>query len=190
MRTALKVVAASLILAGTSVVAWAGLFCVHPDLPIPDSNPTGASSDMTINLSFTLTDLEVTIVAAHTWVGDLTFRLAKVSGPGAPVGPATLIQRPGVPGSTFGCSIDNISTHLLDATATSVNTVCHPIPPAIDGGPYHPAPDNLSVFSGVNMMGTWRMTVSDSAGGDTGTLVEWCLFPGPEPVELMQFSIE
>jgi subtilisin-like proprotein convertase family protein len=39
-------------------------------------------------------------------------------------------------------------------------------------------PNNpLSVFDGQSLAGTWRMTVQDFAGGDTGTLVEWCLAP-------------
>jgi len=34
---------------------------------------------------------------------------------------------------------------------------------------------NLDTFIGQHMAGTWTLTVSDQAGGDTGMLNEWCL---------------
>jgi subtilisin-like proprotein convertase family protein len=46
-----------------------------------------------------------------------------------------------------------------------------------------PAGD-LAAFLGEDMAGTWTLTVSDHAGWDTGTLVEWCLnlgFAGSPP---------
>jgi subtilisin-like proprotein convertase family protein len=170
-------------------VAWAQ-YCVTPNLAIPDGTGPGVASDLVITDSFILTDVDVRIVAGHTWVGDLVFTLAKVLGPGSPIGPITVIERPGVPSSTFGCSIDNISTTLRANANESVNAVCNPTPPAIDAGPYHPAPDNTSVFSGVDINGTWRLHVRDFVGGDSGTLVMWCLTPGPIAVELTHFSIE
>ena len=41
-------------------------------------------------------------------------------------------------------------------------------------GDFTPA-GNLSSLLGQNMQGTWRLTVADQAGGDTGTLNQWCL---------------
>ena len=44
---------------------------------------------------------------------------------------------------------------------------------------WYPSPlvptDPLTNFTGQDMKGTWRLTVSDNAGGDTGTLVQWCV---------------
>jgi subtilisin-like proprotein convertase family protein len=41
-------------------------------------------------------------------------------------------------------------------------------------GSLTPAED-LAAFAGESMPGTWTLTVSDNAGGDTGTINEWCL---------------
>lgn len=44
---------------------------------------------------------------------------------------------------------------------------------------WYPSPlvptDPLTNLNGQDMKGLWRLTVSDNAGGDVGTLVQWCL---------------
>jgi len=43
--------------------------------------------------------------------------------------------------------------------------------------------ESMDAFLGENMSGNWRLTVSDHAGYDTGTINEWCLHIGyPEDV--------
>ncbi|MCZ7671205.1 MAG: proprotein convertase P-domain-containing protein [Chloroflexi bacterium] len=36
---------------------------------------------------------------------------------------------------------------------------------------------NLGVFDYEALAGAWQLAVHDGAGGDSGTLVEWCLNP-------------
>ena len=85
-----------------------------------------------------------------------------------------MIDRPGVPVSTYGCSSDNIDTLLNDDAAGPVENQCA-VNPAIDGTF---APNNpLAAFNGEDLAGTWRLDISDAFGADFGTLDEWCLVP-------------
>jgi hypothetical protein len=145
--------------------------CSSPALAIPDSLPTGVADTLSTS-GGTLTDLDVSIVATHTWVGDLIFTLQHVD-----TGTTVIVfDRPGVPVSTFGCQQNDIATTLDDAAGTSVENVCVVGSPAIDAGPY--APNNpLAAFNGESLSGNWTMRVSDNALGDTGTLDQWCLVP-------------
>jgi trimeric autotransporter adhesin len=164
-------------------------FCSSPNVAIPDNTPAGITNDIVVSGSFALTDLNVSINTNHTWPGDLIYTVQKTAGPGSPLGPVTIIDRPGLPASTFGCSNDNINS-TIDDGQPAAETTCNASPPAIGPGPAGPNNSINTVFAGVDVNGTWRITVSDNAGGDTGTLVQWCLVTTPTPVELMDFSIE
>ncbi len=162
-------------------------FCSNPNVAIPDSGQGTLTNNLVVANSFTITDLNVSIQINHTWPGDLIVTLTKMGGPG----PQTLIDQVGVPASSFGCSVDNINATLDDSGAPSVEVVCNPGPPGVGPGPYSPSPGNLNpTFAGANINGTWTLSVSDNAGGDTGTLVQWCLITTPVPVDLTDFSIE
>jgi subtilisin family serine protease/subtilisin-like proprotein convertase family protein len=144
-------------------------FCRSPNLAIPDNNTAGVSDQQTIAATGPLTDLDVTVQASHTWVGDLVFTVQNV-GSGASV---TIVDRPGVPASTYGCSGNNIDATLDDEAAAAVESQCAGSAPAISGAfsPNNP----LSAFDGQQLANTWRMTASDRVSTDTGTLTQWCL---------------
>ncbi len=147
------------------------LICATPNLAIPDANTTGVTSDLVVPSGGTLTDLDVTLKVTHTWVGDLIFKLTKVGG-----GPTvTFIDRPGVPASANGCSGNDIDATLSDEATSPVETQCAATVPTILGtfSPNNP----LSAFDGQTLAGTWRLTVSDNAAADVGTVTEWCLAP-------------
>jgi Proprotein convertase P-domain len=179
---------AAVVAAAVCAFAQQGPFCITPNVAIPDSPSPGIDSDLVVASSFVLTDLEVALQIDHTWPGDISVTLAKVGGPG----PSTIVNRPGMSGSsTFGCSVDNIDATLDDSAGTSVNVVCNAAPPGVGPGPYQPGPGSLTgTFAGTNVNGTWRLHVTDNAGGDTGTLVWWCLIDKGDPAELTGFSIE
>ncbi|MBP8001839.1 MAG: hypothetical protein KA314_23000 [Chloroflexi bacterium] len=145
--------------------------CRNLTTAIPDANPTGLTDLMTIATTGTLTDLNVSLAATHTWVGDLSFILRHVN-TGTTV---TIVDRPGVPTSTYGCFGDNIATTLDDEGGSGpVETMCSNLP-ALFG---QPTPNNaLSAFDGLSLASDWSLQVIDSAGGDTGTLTQWCLIP-------------
>ncbi|RLE23837.1 MAG: hypothetical protein DRJ65_11010 [Acidobacteria bacterium] len=178
--------------------------------PIPDDGYDGTLGSMvccTITASdfgsgTTISDLDVTVEAVHTWVGDLTI---KVQSPAATT--TTLMSRPGlvVPDDGSSCCGYNadwegaavtfddedagaVSAEDMGITAAIICTgdgVCGHIP-APDGGPGV----NLSDFDTEDLVGAWLVCVGDSGGGDTGELMNATLTFGAVPVELMSFSVE
>jgi hypothetical protein len=149
------------------VTHW--LFCVAPDAAIPDEG--FLESTLSVPTGLFLTDVDVHLDVAHTFVGDLTVVLEKVGGP-----VATLVDRPGVPAlSQFGCGGDDIDVVVDDdGPDGSVEDQCDDAP-AIHGrrrGGDPPASVLASYFS-EDLGGDWRLTVFDNAQFDTGTLREW-----------------
>lgn len=161
--------------AGTASAAFTfttvNLICASPALSIPDNVPAGVFTDLVVPAGGTISDLNVSLKVTHTYVGDLLFRLTHMASSTT----VTFFDRPGVPTSTTGCSGNNIDATLDDEAATSVETQCGAGVPTILGTfqPNNP----LSGFDGLSLAGTWRLTVSDNAGIDVGTVDEWCLAP-------------
>jgi subtilisin-like proprotein convertase family protein len=146
----------------------ATVFSSSPNLNIPDGSPAGVSNTINIPDDFTISDLNVNLVINHTWVGDLIVRLSHNGGP-----PVTLIDRPGIPGSQFGCSANHYDVTLDDeGQGILIEMLC--------GEPINPvSPPNyrpnalLSAFDGQNIGGSWTLTVADFVTPDPGTLVSW-----------------
>ncbi len=141
-------------------------------LAIPDNAPAGATSTLNVSNSFVLTDVNVVYQMSHTWVGDVVITLTPPGG-----GPITLMDRPGVPASTFGCSGDNMDVIFDDSASFDPETNC-PVTVPVFSGPVLPF-SPLSVLNGTNVQGNWTLTVSDHAGGDTGTVTNWNLQTTP-----------
>ncbi|MEW5985891.1 MAG: choice-of-anchor Q domain-containing protein [Chloroflexota bacterium] len=143
-------------------------FCSTPNLPIPDNNAAGVNDDLILTDTGSITALNVSLVATHTWVGDLVFTLEHVD-TGTQV---TFINRPGWPPPP-SCNGDDIDAILDDEAAGPVEDACTPTPPAISGSLIPNSP--LSAFDGEDLSGTWRLTAADVVANDVGTLVEWCV---------------
>ena len=143
--------------------------CVTPNVAIPDSNAAGVNSTLTFNNVGNITDVNLYLRGTHTWVGDLIFTLTHPNGTTS----VTAVDRPGIPASTFGCSSENFDLWLDDDGPDGpVEDQCF-APPALRD---RPTPNNpLSAFNGLEASGVWTLNVSDNAGGDTGTLQEWCV---------------
>jgi len=167
-----------------------GPFCSTTTIAIPDNDPGGVTDVLVIAESFQITDLNVGVNVAHSWVGDLIFTLEHVDTGTT----AIIIDRPGVPAvSTVGCGGDDILAEIDDQAGLPVEDECADAVPTIDGIFVGGDPANnslLAAFAGEDISGTWTMTVSDNAGLDTGAMNEWCLVTTPVPVELMGFSVE
>jgi primary-amine oxidase len=142
------------------------LFCSSNPLAIPDNG--SITTTLTIPDSGTIADLDVSLDATHTWVGDLSFTLTH-DGTGTS---STIVDRPGIPGSDFGCGEDNIDAILDDEATSAVENECS-VPTAI-AGTFSPN-QLLGLFNGENITGDWTLTISDNAPQDTGTLNEFCL---------------
>ncbi|MEM7082096.1 MAG: proprotein convertase P-domain-containing protein [Pseudomonadota bacterium] len=146
------------------------IVCVNSGQAIPDNSAAGLDSATTVGLGGEIEDLNVSLNATHTYVGDLIFTLTHEDSGTSVV----MVDRPGVPASGFGCSNNDVDATLDDDSATPVENECAP-GPALTGvlSPNNP----LSAFNGLDLAGTWTLNVSDNAGIDTGTLNEWCLIP-------------
>ncbi len=144
-------------------------YSAAPAVAIPDNNPTGASNTITVTDSFTVTDANVRLHVTHTWVGDLIVKLSHNGGT-----PVTIIDRPGYTGTGFGCNQPNYNNLILDdqGGGGAIETLCI----ANLTSPPNYTPNNpLSAFNGDDASGTWTITVSDNAAGDTGSLVSWSI---------------
>ncbi len=151
--------------------------CSAPNLAIPDNQPAGVSDQIIIVEGDELEDLDVSVQINHTYVGDLIVRLTHVETATS----IDLIDRPGRTTSGNGCSGANINAVLDDAAAAAVESQCAGGTPTISGT-FRPN-QVLSAVNGQSLAGTWRLTVSDVVGVDTGTLQRWCLLPTSVPDE-------
>jgi subtilisin-like proprotein convertase family protein/uncharacterized protein YvpB len=151
-------------------------------LNIPDNDPNGARDYIqTLDNRF-IHDLDVYLNIEHPWTGDLVVELSHQES-GATV---RLLDRPGEPAVTAGCSGDNLIAILDDQASQPVEDKCASTVPAIAGS-YQPD-QSLETFRGHFLSGTWRLTVADHSQFDTGKLVNWCMevsvspsLPGPAP---------
>jgi len=140
-----------------------GSASASPALAIPDNDPAGISTILTVTDDFAIADLNVDLDIAHTWVGDLIVTLESPAGTSV-----TVIDQPGVPASGFGCGGNDILASMDDEAATPVEDECDAGVPTINGSFI---PNNaLDAFDGEMTAGDWILTVSDNAGGDTGTI--------------------
>ncbi len=156
-------------------VPLVGVQCSTPGVAIPDNDPGGVTDTLTVGAAGSLLDLDVSVAATHTFAGDLVFTLVHQD-TGTSV---ILIDRPGSPPGS-GCSGDDLDVTLDDEAALSVESQCvTPGPIAIDGT-FTPN-GVLAGFDTEDLAGDWDLTVADLAGGDTGTLVEWCLISTTQP---------
>ncbi|MCI1710779.1 MAG: putative Ig domain-containing protein [Chiayiivirga sp.] len=134
-------------------------FCASPGLAIPDNNTTGVSSTITVPITGNMTDVDIAVMASHTWIGDLDARLTH----GAQTN-RLIVDRPG--GS--GCDTDSLDVTLDDEAAGAI--ACPPV------GTFRPT-NVLTVFDGTSVNGSWTLNVRDRAGLDTGTFLAWCVIP-------------
>ncbi|MCH7785400.1 MAG: proprotein convertase P-domain-containing protein, partial [Bacteroidetes bacterium] len=140
--------------------------CVSPALAIPDNDPLGVFSTLTVPSGGTITDLNIDLVVTHTWVGDLIVTLESPAGT-----VITLIDQMGVPASAFGCSENDLIITLDDEAATPIEDECSGSPIT---GSFIPE-EALSAFDGEDASGPWILGISDNAAGDLGTLDMWCV---------------
>jgi len=163
---------------------------------IPDNNPAGAASDIVVGESFLVADITVTLTGlTHTWIGDLIVTLTHVETGASQslfyrVGATTV---GGVGDSTNlggNYSFNDASTGDLWAVAASLPTgSVIPSGSFFASGPLSAAPVSLlSAFGGINAQGTWRLSISDNAAADTGSLGGWSVgfvkAPVPAPAAL------
>jgi subtilisin-like proprotein convertase family protein len=143
------------------------------DLPVGTSDNASVTSQLDVAQDVTITDLDVHVDMNHTWVGDLSITITSPSNT-----TVTLLDRPGVPASTFGCSDDDLDVIFDDDAGFPTENHCAGTTPWLTGPASPVSP--LSAFNGESTAGTWTLTVTDGASGDSGTLNTWQLLSTPE----------
>ncbi len=114
----------------------------------------------------------VQITIDHTYVGDLSVTLESPNGTNV-----VLVDRPGVPASTFGCDGNNISATFVTGTGNSVENECNSYTPTIHGEfTAHSGYDLNSLNDGSDPNGAWTLEITDIISGNTGEFVTATLF--------------
>jgi subtilisin-like proprotein convertase family protein len=139
---------------------------VMPGFPILIPDSSTVVSDILVPVSAgRITDLDVSFNAFHSFDGDLDVVLTHVS-------TATGLFLFGDVGGTN----EGFEIRLNDEAGTDIGTASNP---KLDGpitGTFNPmGAALLSIFDNQDASGLWRLTITDDAGGDTGTLMSWAL---------------
>ncbi len=131
------------------------------DVPkaIPDNNATGITSSLTVaGNANTVTDVNVTMSATHTWDGDLTFTLITPSAVNVSLS------------AGHGGSGDNYTNTVFDdSAATAISAGAPPFT-----GSFRPDAA-LTAAAGIPANGTWLLKAVDSAAADTGNITAWSI---------------
>ena len=154
------------------------------NLDIPDNDPGAPLVCPPIEFwevpGFVITDVVVDLNIEHTWVGDLKITLCHTSDGGV-VTCVDLLDRPGVPAGSYGCSGDLVTDPEAKYYFSSRPDLAplgeDDCPAVIPAACYNIAPESvndLSVFNCIEFgNGSWSLIVADNAGGDTGIVYNW-----------------
>lgn len=109
-------------------------------------------------IGYTVRDINVRLdTIIHTWDSDMSFSLLHNSMN------VPLITNRGGSGDNF------IGTVLNDSASVPISSGTAPFT-----GVFRPE-QNLTLFNGLAVTGTWLLFMNDNATGDTGTLRAWCI---------------
>jgi subtilisin-like proprotein convertase family protein len=132
--------------------------CSSNRIPIRDF--TTSYDSMYVNANGTITDVNFRMdTLIHTFDGDVSFWVRSPAGT-----EVTLAAQRGGGGQNY------IMTLFNDSAATPISGGSPPFT-----GSFRPETP-LSVFTGQNLQGWWRLRVNDNAATDTGSVRRWCLF--------------
>jgi subtilisin-like proprotein convertase family protein len=140
--------------AGTPVVVDA----TDTPVTIPDDDPTGASSTVTVSSPYDVIDVDVLVNITHTYTGDLDLFLI------GPDGTTVLLSD-----QHGGSGNNDTDTHFDDDAATPIASGSAPFT-----GSFQPE-QPLAVLAGRPAAGDWTFKVVDNWGADTGTIDGWQL---------------
>lgn len=139
--------------------------------------------NITVTSSFTIADVNIGILATHSWRGDLQFTLQSPTG--------TRVQLTN--GDTSNVSGDNFNVLLDDSATQTVNTDSATGNHSTTAPPFQNTfrPRNLlSAFNGQNSAGTWRLEICDLyPSADNGTFQRATLYLTSPPASYADLSL-
>ena len=151
------------------------------------SNGTPCSSPLvrnfTVSTSYIVGDVDLGVLATHTWRGDIRITLQSPTG--------TRVQL--VNGDINNISGDNFNVRLNDGGAQTVNTDGNTATHSTSAPPYQNdfSPNSpLSAFNGENAQGTWRLEICDQyPQADNGNFVRADLYLTSLPANYADLSL-
>ena len=159
----------------TGVCAAALVTASSTDTPksIPDNDPAGVTSVVTVSHSGTVLDVNLTLTMSHPCVDDLEITITPPGG--APVLLLVSFQQGGLFNDGLGCHVNFTNTDFDDQATINLGDGTPPF-----AGPFnvnHGSVGNnpLARLNGSSALGVWKLKVADRAASDTGTLVGWSL---------------
>jgi uncharacterized repeat protein (TIGR01451 family) len=139
--------------------------------------------NFTVSTSYLVGDVDLGVLATHSWRGDLRITLQSPAG--------TRVQL--VDGDTANISGDNFNVRLDDAAASTVNTDGNTANHSTSAPPYQNqfAPNAaLSAFNGQNAQGTWRLEICDQyPQADNGSFTRADLYITSLPANYADLSL-
>lgn len=141
---------------------------LQPNVPVAIADLGAAVSTLQVGQDVTLYDANVRVQINHSYVGDLMVTLRSPAGT-----TVTLLNRP----SSGSCGDENMDVTFDDASSVNLQNWCNGTNPWYSGIARPAQP--LSAFNGQSSAGTWTLTVSDHAAGDSGTVIDWELITTP-----------
>lgn len=135
--------------------------CSSPGAPIDSALPTTTDTIMVPDMG-NIADVDVFVDITHTFDADLDITLLADD-----LGLSNELSFDQCIGS------DDVYAVFNDEGSAAVGSDCAE-PIGIEGNltPQQP----MSVYDGNEASGNWTLSITDDAGGDTGTLNEWCLY--------------
>jgi len=140
--------------AGTAVIVDS----VDTPMLIPDSNPTGANSVVTVTSPYDVIDVKVLVNITHTWTADLNLYL---------IGPDSTVVE--LSSDNGGAGENYTNTLFDDDAATSIVSGSAPFT-----GSFRPE-QPLSTLAGQPATGDWTFKAVDDLYAYTGTIDSWQL---------------
>lgn len=139
--------------------------------------------NFTVSTSYTVSDVDIGVLASHSWRGDMQMTLQSPAG--------TRVQI--VNGDTNNISGDNFNVRLNDSGTQTVNTDGNAANHTTAAPPYQNnfAPNAaLSAFNGQNSAGTWRLEICDLfPSQDNGTFTRADLYLTQAPANYADLSL-
>lgn len=140
--------------------------------------------NFTVGTSYTVSDVDIGVLASHTWRGDMQMTLQSPAG--------TRVQI--VNGDTANISGDNFNVRLNDSGTQTVNTDGNTVNHSTAAAPPYQnnfAPNAaLSAFNGQNSAGTWRLEICDLfPSQDNGTFTRADLYLTQAPANYADLSL-